>query len=70
MLPGYNAESGLTYGFNEDELKLILRRQTMHTAQVTINKEADVTLNISQDSAPVTQQINRGGSTVITIVQK
>ena len=70
MLPGYNAESGLTYGFNEDELKLILRRQTTHVAQVTINKEADVTLNISQDSAPVTQQINRGGSTVITIIQR
>jgi hypothetical protein len=70
MLPGYNAASGLIYSFSEDESKLILRRETSHIAHVTINKEADVTLNISQDSAPVTQQINRGGSTVITIIQR
>ena len=70
MLPGYNPSSGLIYSFSEDESKLILRRETSHIAHVTINKEADVTLNISQDSAPVTQQINRGGSTVITIIQR
>jgi hypothetical protein len=70
MLPGYNAASGLTYGFSEDESKLILRRETSHIAYVTINKESDVTVNISQDSAPVTQQVNRGGSTVITIIQR
>ena len=70
MLPGYNPSSGLTYSFSEDESKLILRRETSHIAHVVINKEADVTLNISQDSAPVTQQINRGGSTVITIIQQ
>ena len=70
MLPGYNPASGLTYSFSEDESKLILRRETSHIAHVVVNKEADVTLNISQDSAPVTQQINRGGSTVITIIQR
>jgi hypothetical protein len=70
LLPGYTAASGLLYYFSDDESKLILRKETTHIAQVTVNKESDVTLNITQDSAPLTQQINRGGSTVITIIQK
>jgi hypothetical protein len=70
MLPGYSAATGLTYYFSDDESKLILRKATTHVALVTVDREADVTLNISQDSAPVTQQINRGGSTVITIIQR
>lgn len=70
MLPGYNSASGLVYYFSEDESKLILRKETTHVAQVTIDKESDVTLNISQDGAPLTQQVNKGGSTVITIIQK
>ena len=70
MLPGYSAATGLTYYFSDDESRLILRKATAHIAQVTIDREADVTLNITQDSAPLTQQVNRGGSTVITIIQK
>jgi hypothetical protein len=70
MLPGYSAATGLTYYFSDDESKLILRKATTHIAQVTVDREADVTLNISQDSAPLTQQVNRGASTVITIIQR
>jgi len=70
MLPGYSAASGLTYGKNEDDTKLVLRKQTTHTAQVTVDLEADVMLNIVQDGTPLTQQINRGGTTVITIIQR
>jgi hypothetical protein len=70
MLPGYSAATGLTYYFSDDESKLILRKATAHVAQVTVDREADATLNIIQDSAPLTQQVNRGGSTVITIIQK
>ncbi len=70
MLPGYSKATGLIHYFNEDESKLILRKATAHIAQVTVDREADVTVNISQDSAPLTQQVNRGASTVITIIQK
>jgi hypothetical protein len=70
LLPNYSAASGLTYGLSEDESRLILRKQTTHTAQVTVDLEADVMLNITQDGAPVTQQINRGGTTVISIMQR
>jgi hypothetical protein len=70
MLPGYSAASGLAYTMSDDESKLVLRRATTHVAQVTVSKEADAVINITQDSAPLTQQINRGGTTVITIIQK
>jgi hypothetical protein len=39
-------------------------------AQVIIDLEADAVVNITQDGAPLTQQINRGGTTVITIIQR
>jgi hypothetical protein len=70
MLPNYNAASGLTYGLSEDESSLVLRKQAAHVAQITVGLEADVVLNITQDGAPLTQQINRGGTTVITIIQR
>lgn len=70
MLPNYNAASGLVYGLTDDEGRLILRKQTTHTAQVIVDREADAMLNITQSGAPLTQQINRGGTTVITIIQK
>ena len=70
LLPNYNASSGLTYGLTEDESRLILRKQTTHVAQVIVDLEADAMLNITQSGAPLTQQINRGGTTVITIIQR
>jgi hypothetical protein len=70
MLPNYNSATGLTYGFGDDESKLVLRKQTTHVAQVIVDREADAMLNITQSGAPLTQQINRGGTTVITIIQK
>ncbi len=70
LLPNYSEASGLTYGFNEDESRLILRKQTNHTVQVTVDREADAVLNITQDGAPLTQQINSGGTTVISIIQR
>jgi hypothetical protein len=70
LLPNYSKASGLTYGLSEDESRLILRKQTSHTVQVTVDRDADAVLNITQDGAPLTQQINRGGTTVINIYQR
>jgi hypothetical protein len=70
MLPNYSAATGLVYGISDDESRLILRKQTAHTAQIIVDREADLVVNITQDGAPLTQQVNRGGTTVITIVQK
>jgi hypothetical protein len=70
LLPNYTAKSGLTYGLSDDESRLILRKQTTHMAQITVDLEADAVVNITQDGAPLTQQINRGGTTVISIIQR
>jgi hypothetical protein len=70
LLPNYNSASGLTYGLNDDESKLILRKQTTHIAQIIVELEHNAILNITQDGAPLTQQINRGGTTVINIIQR
>jgi hypothetical protein len=71
MLPGYNAATGLTYGIDaEDDSKLVLRRGNNHIAQVLVNRESSLMLHITQDGNPLTQQVNRGGTTVITINQR
>ena len=69
MLPGYSETSGLRYGLTE-EGKLVLTRMTAHTAQVTVDKEANLVLNITQSGAPLTQKVNSGGTTTINIIQK
>jgi len=70
LLPNYNAATGLTYGLSENESSLVLRKQAAHLVQVTVDLEADLVLNIAQDGAPLTQQVNRGGTTTITIIQR
>ena len=69
MLPGYNEASGLKYGIDENG-KLILTKIAGHIAQVTVDKEADLILNITQDGSPLTQKVNGGGTTTINITQK
>jgi len=69
MLPGWSEASGLRYGIDENG-KLILTKMGTHTAQVIIDKEASIVLNITQDGSPLTQKVNSGGTTVITIIQK
>jgi hypothetical protein len=70
LLPNYNAATGLKYYLSEDASKLILRKDTTHTAQVTVDKEHDIVVNITQDGAPVTQAVNKGGTSVINIIQR
>jgi hypothetical protein len=69
MLPGYNANSGLLYGIDDND-RLVLTKAGQHVAQVIVNKEASLTLNIVQDGSGITQKVNSGGTTTITITQK
>ena len=69
MLPGYNESSGLKYAITDDS-KLVLTKVGQHIAQVIVDKEANAVLNITQDSAPLYQRINNGGTTSITIFQR
>ena len=71
MLPNFNPAQMITYYIDaEDESKLVLNRTTSHVATVILNREHNAVLNISQDGVQATQQINRGGTTTITILQK
>ena len=69
MLPGYSEASGLKYGVTDDG-KLVLTKVGSHTAQITVEKEASLVININQDGVPLYQKVNSGGTTNITIVQK
>ena len=69
MLPGYNEGGGLKYAVTDDG-KLVLIKMAQHTAMVTVNKEANLVLNITQDSVPLYQKVNSGGTTTINIIQK
>lgn len=70
LLPGYSAASGLRYFFDDTGEKITLIKQGSHTASVTLNKESDVVVDITQDGVPLTQKVNRGGTTNIVIIQK
>jgi hypothetical protein len=69
MLPGYNEGSGLKYAVTEDG-RLVLLKVASHTAIVTVNKEANLVLNITQSGSQLYQKVNTGGTTNITIIQK
>lgn len=71
LLPGYSAATGLTYYMDaDDDSKLVLRRGNDHIAQVVVNREANLVLNITQSGNQLTQQVNKGGTTIITINQR
>ena len=69
LLPGYSEGSGLRYAVTDDG-KLVLTKMGQHTAFITVNKEANLVLNITQDSVPLYQKVNSGGTTTINIIQK
>lgn len=69
ILPGF-IETGSTRYSVDDYDRLILTRNTTHTAQVIVHKEADLVINITQDGVPMYQRVNNGGTTTITINQK
>ena len=70
LLPKFNAINGIKYFFNDDRSKITLTKNLSHIAQVTTNTEQNSQINIIQDGVSVQQQINQGGTTSITIIQK
>ena len=70
LLPSYDPNSGLRYFFNDDDSKVTLRLNTGHMAEVTVGVEHEAVVTINQAGWAVTQQVNRGGTSTINIVQK
>ena len=70
LLPNYNAASNIGYYFNDDKSKITLYRRPSHVAEVTVGTDQNAVININQDGVQVKQQVNSGGTTAITIIQK
>lgn len=70
ILPNYNPATNIQYYYNDDKSKITLTRRPDHVAEVTVGVESNAVININQGGVAVKQQVNTGGSTVITIVQK
>jgi hypothetical protein len=70
ILPNYNPASNIGYYFNDDKSKITLYRRPGHVAEVTVGTEQNATVNINQGGTAVKQQVNSGGTTVISITQK
>lgn len=69
-LPNYNPASLIGYYFNDDRSKITLYRRPDHVAEVTLDADRNSQININQGGTQVRQQVNKGGSTSITIIQK
>ena len=69
MLPGYNQASNLKYYINSIE-QLVLNKSSKHQFELKIDKNSDATLNLNQEGVPLSQRINMGVATKITIIQK
>jgi hypothetical protein len=70
ILPNYNSATNIQYYFNDDKSRITLTRRPDHIAEVTVGTEQNAVVNINQGGVAVKQQVNTGGTTVITIVQK
>jgi hypothetical protein len=70
ILPNYNPATNIGYYFNDDKSQITLYRRPDHIAEVTVGTESNAVININQGGVQVKQQVNQGGNTAITIIQK
>lgn len=71
ILPNYsnNKPLGLLYYFNDDQTKVTLYKAGTHNATATFDTTKNVTLTIIQDGQTIIQNVNKGATSVLTIVQ-
>lgn len=70
LLPNYSEITGIRYFFNDDESKVTLTRNLRHIAEVTVPVSQDSMIIYNQDGLVLSQKVNGGGTTTITIIQK
>jgi len=71
LLPNFNPAVGATYFYNDDQSQINVCRYTANqTACVRTSVDEDKTVSYIQDGTNYIQNINKGGSTTITIIQK
>lgn len=69
LLPNFNPAAGWSYFYNDDKSKVTVCQKTTHNACITSSVDEDKTININQLGIELTQLINRGGKSIITIQQ-
>jgi hypothetical protein len=52
-----------------DQEQLVLTRNSTHIFELTVPREQGAILDLQQDSIPVYQKINSGGTTTIVVIQ-
>ena len=71
LLPNFNTAYGAQYFFNDDQsLVNVCRYMGSHTACVRSSVDESKTVTYTQDGSTYIQNINKGGESNITIVQK
>lgn len=71
LLPDFKASVGAYYFFNDDQtLVNVCKFSASNMACVRSPVTEDKTINYSQEGATYIQNINKGGSTTITLIQK
>lgn len=71
VLPGYslNKAAGLLYYFNDDQSKVTLYKAGTHNATATFDTTKNVTFTLIQDGQTIIQNVNKGSTSTLTIVQ-
>jgi len=71
VLPGYssNKSLGLLYYFNDDQSKVTLYKAGTHNATATFDTTKNVTFTLIQDGQTIIQNVNKGSTSTIIIVQ-
>lgn len=71
VLPGYSANKplGLLYYFNDDQSAVTLYKAGTQNATATFDASKSVTFTLIQDGQTIIQNINKGSTTVVTIIQ-
>ena len=72
VLPGYSANKtlGLLYYFNEDQSKVTLYKAGVHNATANFDTNRNATFTLIQDSQTIIQNVNKGSTSSLTIIQQ
>lgn len=72
VLPNYssNKAAGLMYYFNDDQSKITVYRAATHNATITFDAGRSATLTLIQDGQTIIQNINKGSTSTVSIIQQ
>lgn len=71
MLPNYapNKAAGLMYIVDDNNNLVLYRQSTSSYVQISVDKDSNKQVNITQDGVALKQSVNKGGGTTINVTQ-